>query len=127
MRSRLPETTNGDGGWQGRFRVGALDGVLLRYAVAIAGGLDGIAVTHLDRPPVPVCDAYQLDGREVRALDPGIPRDLAHRLRLGETLRRARPILRDADPTAFVAEATGLPVVLESRGPRAVDKRWREV
>lgn len=56
----LPEPHNGAEGWQGRFRVGAFDAVLARYALACCGGVDALALTHLDRLAArwPVCAAY---------------------------------------------------------------------
>lgn len=39
------------GGFAGPFRQGHLDLGLLRYAIAVAGGVDCLAVTHLDRQP----------------------------------------------------------------------------
>ena len=44
----LPEPHNGTGAWQGAFRTGHFDAVAHRYAVEVAGGVDGLAVTHLD-------------------------------------------------------------------------------
>ncbi|WP_426747021.1 adenylosuccinate synthetase [Myxococcus faecalis] len=57
----LPEPHNGADGWQGGFRVGAFDAVLGRYALEVCGGVDALAVTHLDRLTSrwPVCDAYR--------------------------------------------------------------------
>lgn len=48
---------NGDGPWQGAFRVGAFDEVLLRYALDVCGGVDALVVTHLDYPQIRVVDA----------------------------------------------------------------------
>jgi len=129
------EPHNADDGWQGRFRVGALDGVLLRYAVEVCGGIDALAVTCVDRAPAgPVCDAYRApappelattSGDRVVSLVPGAYADLAHRERLGQWLRTVVPILEPADPVRFCEHATGLPVRLVSQGPRPHDKRWR--
>ncbi len=44
----LPEPHNTDQGWQGPFRRGHPDAVLLDYAIAAAGPLDGLVATHLD-------------------------------------------------------------------------------
>jgi adenylosuccinate synthase len=119
------ELHNADHGWQGRFRVGALDGVLLRYAVEVCGGVDALAVTCLDRVgEATVCDAYVADGVRTRSLDPGRADDLAHRERLGGWLRSVAPELDRGDAVAFAEAATGLPVGLQSRGPTAADKRW---
>lgn len=43
-----PEPHNGNDGAQGVFRVGHLDPILLRYAIEACGGVDALAVTHLD-------------------------------------------------------------------------------
>lgn len=45
-----PDPHNTTGAYQGEFRVGYLDTVLLRYAIACCaqGGIDGLAVTHVD-------------------------------------------------------------------------------
>ncbi|WP_084535019.1 adenylosuccinate synthetase [Nocardia yamanashiensis] len=44
----IPERHNGTGEYQGAFRVGHLDPILLRYAIEACGGIDGLAVNHLD-------------------------------------------------------------------------------
>jgi adenylosuccinate synthase len=51
--------------WQGSFRVGCFDLLLARYAVQTAGGLDALAITHLDalrHGEVMVCTAYEYVG-----------------------------------------------------------------
>ncbi|HUQ61379.1 adenylosuccinate synthetase [Lentzea sp.] len=45
---RFPEAHNGTGEYQGAWRAGHLDADLLRYSVRCCGGVDGLAVTHLD-------------------------------------------------------------------------------
>lgn len=45
----IPDMHNGVGEWQGSFRIGWLDMVLARYALAVSGGADAIALTNLDR------------------------------------------------------------------------------
>ena len=44
----LPEPHDRAGQWQGPVRVGHLDAVALRYAVEACGGIDAVALTHLD-------------------------------------------------------------------------------
>lgn len=92
----IPELHNGDGGWQGRFRTGALDLPLLAYAARACAGLDGVAVTCLDRVParVPVRTEQGLEEVE-----------------------------RDAIP-GLVADAIGAPARLLSSGPTAREKRY---
>ncbi|MEL6345838.1 MAG: adenylosuccinate synthetase [Myxococcota bacterium] len=126
LKNQLEEPHNVDGGWQGPFRVGALDGVLLRYAVTASGGLDGIVVTCLDQivaSKAPVCHVYHHP--QVTMLPLGVEGDLDHQRRLTRLLQKVRPeICWTDDVIGFVETATGLPVVLTSHGPTATDKRW---
>jgi len=139
MQRGRPEPHNTNDGAQGAFRVGALDHVLLRYAVSVAGPLDGLAITHLDRPLTPPVVAYEdardpnlfvHDAMHAIGLRSG---DLEHQTRLGEALSAARPRygelrapeLRAADWRAAIQEALSLPIVLTSSGPTASEKAWR--
>lgn len=132
----LPEPHNAAGGWQGGFRAGPLDLVLARYALAACGGVDALAVTHLDRVREgwPVCDGYErrdgprwvtAGGRitSIRALE---TRDLAAQRALGEALRGARPLLDpcEGDLGARISSALNAPVRWRSYGPRRCDKRF---
>ncbi|NHZ32925.1 adenylosuccinate synthetase [Massilia rubra] len=135
----LPEPHNASGGWQGRFRRGHPDALLLRYALQVAGPLDGLLVSHLDvfgrEPHLRWCGGYEdgdaagdlcardpVSGR-IEAILPGAAHDLAHQERLGHLLARARPHYAGepvADASAFVAQLealTGLPVLFGSHGP----------
>ena len=134
---RLPERHNRHGDWQGVFRVGHFDAVALRYAVSVAGGVDALAVTHLDTaerlgtagPPgtgaVRVCDEYLVDGRRVERLVPGPERDLGYQERLTGMLLRAQPSYADLAGAwpGVIEAALGAPVALLSWGPTAADKR----
>ena len=129
----LPEAHNGRGEWQGAFRVGHFDAVAHRYAIEVAGGVDGLAVTHLDAPArcpgLRVCEAYTVDGEPWTRIVPGRARDLTYQAQLTARLRRARPAtLRRPDDWA--GELGGLlaaPVVLESSGPGTADKKFADV
>jgi adenylosuccinate synthase len=128
LTEQLPEV-DGDDSSQGRFRVGALDGVLLRYACAIVGGLDGIALTCLDRTAsvVHVCEEYSgAQGETIARIEAPLATDFLGREQLTERLRRshARTTTTD-DVVAWVENITGVPVIVESWGERAADKRWR--
>jgi adenylosuccinate synthase len=116
----LPELHNPDG-HAGRFRVGALDVVLLRYALRVAP-MDGLAVTCLDRvgsTPL-VCLKYD----EFDELQP--PSTLEEAEAIGLALRTVRPVL---SPCAHLIEGierwTGARVMLTSSGPTSGDRRWR--
>ncbi|MCB9668268.1 MAG: adenylosuccinate synthetase [Alphaproteobacteria bacterium] len=120
----VPEVHNGPECWQGAFRTGALDGVLLRYALDVVGGVDGLAVTHLDRlANGPVCTGYSglPESFGSDRLRPGAKDDLTWREALGHALRGVRPILETVDVRAWL---TGLaPVALEAWGPTARERR----
>ncbi|PRX96074.1 adenylosuccinate synthetase [Allonocardiopsis opalescens] len=129
LTAALPEAHNGPGRWQGAFRVGHFDAVAHAYATAATGGVDEVALTHLDAPArapgMGLCTAYRIDGELVAALEPGPPGDLAAQARLTERLLRAEPVIAPApaDWPEAVAEVVGAPVTLLSSGPRATDKR----
>jgi adenylosuccinate synthase len=135
----LPELHNASAGWQGVFRVGHPDFVLARYAARVCGGLDALAVTHLDRvgalARVAVAYAPPIDGTlfvhdergRVVDLREG---DLAQQERLGQTLRDIRPIWDDApvdveSRLGQLEDVYGVPVLLTSAGLTAANKRWR--
>jgi adenylosuccinate synthase len=124
----LPEPHNQHGTWQGAFRTGHFDAVALRYAVEVSGGVDAVALTHLDaaaRQPLRVCRSYQVDGQPLQRIIPGPERDLGWQERLTAMLLRARPVYEDPGPDwpGLVEGALGAPVVLTSYGPTAADKR----
>jgi adenylosuccinate synthase len=129
----LPEPHNGHGRWQGAFRVGHFDAVAHRYAVEVAGGVDALAVTHLDVPrpggTVPngpaLAWAYRVDGATRERIEPGSPGDLAYQEKLTAMLDRAEPVYTSVDPadrSAAIGAFLGAPVRLESYGPTAVSK-----
>jgi adenylosuccinate synthase len=125
------EPHNSSDSFQGRFRTGVLDAVLLHYALEVCP-VDGLAVTHLDRAPNPprLCVGYVEPGppalvREGR-LVPGAPEDLEHRERLGAWLRTVTPRILEAELLPWLEAELG-PVWLESHGPTAADKRWRRL
>jgi adenylosuccinate synthase len=124
----LPEQHNGHNRWQGPFRTGHLDTVTLRYAIEVTGGLDAIAVTHLDtaasHPELRVCRAYQAAGHALTRLPPGPARDLDYQQQLTAMLLTARPVYSHpgGDWAGLVEQETGAPVVLRSHGPTAADK-----
>jgi adenylosuccinate synthase len=122
------EAHNTDEGWQGRFRKGALDLVLLRYALDASGGVDGLALNCLDQvgSAVQVCDSYQVDGEVVRELPIPSPGDLIALENLGRQLRRAKPEIRTVATHDLVSEiesALDVPVWLVGEGPTAAHRR----
>ncbi|GAA2908568.1 adenylosuccinate synthase [Streptosporangium fragile] len=115
----LPEAHNGDGPWQGPFRTGHFDAVAHRYALAVTGGADGLALTHLDAPVSRMCVSY-----DIGELPVGPAGDLDRQAGLTGLLAAARPRYADGvdDWPEAVAEALGIPVWLGSSGPTAADK-----
>lgn len=47
----LPEPHNGNDGFQGKFRLGQFDFDLAAHAITIVGGVDALAISHLDYLP----------------------------------------------------------------------------
>ncbi len=125
----LPEAHNGTGEWQGAFRVGHFDAVAHRYAVEVAGGVDALAVTHLDVPgrcpELRVCESYTVDGEPWTRIVPGPAHDLDHQAELTDRLNRAEPgvLRRPDDWAATIATLLEAPVEIESYGPSAADKK----
>ena len=133
----LDEPHNPTGAWQGAFRAGWPDAALLRYAVAACGGVDGLAVTHLDRlaavPRWRACVAYEPRAPWISAegaLALGPPRDLPWQEALGRSLRDARPVFEELGEAvsaeryvAWLERRVGAAVWVTSEGPRAGDKR----
>ncbi|MBI2394067.1 MAG: adenylosuccinate synthetase [Deltaproteobacteria bacterium] len=137
---RLPEPHNAHGPWQGAFRWGDLDLALLRYAIAACGGVDALAVTHLDALAAMsewrVCRAHLPAPGDAHLFDEhGTPRlgrftDLDHQSALTEALFRTRPVIDVplAAPTParvvrWLGDQLGAPVVLGAHGPTHLDVR----
>ena len=124
--SPLLEPHNSDDGWQGKFRRGHLDFVLLRYALrACAGTVDALMLTHADalaRASLRTCDSYADVNDEPALLT--MP-SLAERVAQTQALMRARPQyssapVRDEGVLLSTVEAKlQLPVWRSSTGPTA--------
>jgi adenylosuccinate synthase len=126
---RYPEIHNDDRGWQGRVRRGPLDFVLLRYALEVCGGAEGLALNCLDRTAegVAVCRSYQTDGAAVDRLAPPPAGDHAALCQLGSRLERVRPVLNHVAGSRLVEtvkQQLGVPVILSAAGPSAGDRSW---
>ncbi|MFI6763839.1 adenylosuccinate synthetase [Micromonospora sp. NPDC050417] len=125
----LPDRHNATGRWQGPFRVGHFDAVAHRYAVEVAGGVDALAVTHLDAPgrapELAICPEYVVDGAFLERVVPGERGDLAYQERLTSLLGRARParLDRPAHWASAIGALLDAPVVIESYGTSTADKR----
>jgi adenylosuccinate synthase len=130
----LAEPHNGQGGWQGRFRRGWPDPILLRYAIRANVGVDALAVTHLDA-------LARMEWRGVRGYEGSAERALEERIcaddfsareRRTEALGASRVVLERVpnDEAGFVAwleERLETPVTIGSMGPTASMKvNWRD-
>lgn len=133
LATALPDPANHFGAWQEGFRVGWLDLVLLRYAAAVTGALDYVAVTCLDRlaalPVRQVCTAYANGRERVERLAPAATvGDLVHQADLTRLLGACRPVLApvadQAELLRLIEAATGAPAALLSYGASAHEKRW---
>lgn len=127
----LAEPHNHASGWQGGFRRGHLDGVLLRYSCAIAGSLEGLLVSHLDvferlkatKQKLQMYSAYSTQAGIVCELSVSSRLDLAHQTALTQLLMAARPqydsapITNAADCIERLATVAGCPVVFGGFGP----------
>lgn len=122
-----PEPHNGAYEWAGAFRQGHLDLVALRYALLATGGVDALAVTHMDRlatSGAKVCDEYHTTSNAMFYLPSERPTielmDLATR-----ALERVRPVYRNVRSDEFLGyleSELGVPIAVTSYGPTAADK-----
>lgn len=72
LSKALLETHNATNAWQGPMRIGWFDAVAMRYALRVSGGVDGLAVSCIDRlvdlPTILVCDRYRFVGKTTEKL-----------------------------------------------------------
>jgi adenylosuccinate synthase len=120
----ITDPNNPSNPWQGPFRVGHFDAVAHRYALDVNGGVDAVALTHLDiaarqRPALKMCVEY-----DDVTLTVGPPGDLDRQEALTRRLLAAKPVYVDGvvDWRSAVEESLGVPVVLTSWGPTARHK-----
>ncbi|TQM77816.1 adenylosuccinate synthase [Saccharothrix saharensis] len=105
--ARFPERHNDTGRYQGAWRAGHLDAVLLRYAIDACGGVDALAVTHLDAHDLQVATRYDapLPATDLTAF-------LTHRA----------PTLVDLpDPVTWLETHLDVPVLVTGAGPDRTD------
>jgi adenylosuccinate synthase len=138
LDARLPEPHNQSDGWQGRFRRGHPDAVLLRYALESVGALSGLFIGHLDvfqrGITLKWCESYT-----PAAMPPSVPdltrlplgpnEDLSHQSMLTRMLFNAQPHYAPeviGSAAAFldrIASITDLSVSLRSYGATFAEVR----
>lgn len=150
LTDNLPDPNNGTNEWQGTFRIGQLDAVLLRYTTRACGGFNGLAVSCLDQlaqmPKWQICNSYKaptdIDRSELEKffeLDSGVITNIrVHRgvgvdhhnyqQRLGELLRPCAPQFDQITGTPddylrAMEELIEVPVAITASGPRAADRK----
>ncbi|MEA2327215.1 MAG: adenylosuccinate synthase [Thermoanaerobaculia bacterium] len=121
-----PPEHNTFNAWQGAVRRGWFDGVLARYAAEADGGIDALAITHLDWlsriGTWTYCDSYLPDLR----LYSSAVRSLDRQEQMTSLLAKVRPVLRDSpareeEVLEMIEHLTGKHVAFGSRGPSAGD------
>jgi adenylosuccinate synthase len=146
LTQQLPDRHNGHNPWQRAFRVGHLDLLALRYALAVAGPIDGLAVTNLDRlgelPAWYTCKRYRTNGyagdlsdfflKDAQGITairpPRDPQDLSQQARLTALLFELEPLLIPWEGglgayAEFIAEALNAQLTLTSYGPTTREKQ----
>jgi adenylosuccinate synthase len=137
MLDRLPEPHNSGDGWQGGFRRGHPDTVLLRYAVEAAGRLSGLLISHLDvfQPEVALkwCEGYSVEHSlsrwpgYVEKIPLAASEDLTHQSLLTQLLQNVspryhpEPIRSATEFLERVGGITSLKVAFRSYGPTYAD------
>lgn len=129
--------------WQGDFRIGHMDLVAAKYALDIIGGIDCLALTHMEKAAygLNVCTAYEYRGNEdisglfeaksicgmtiIRSIKPQA--ELQEQAQFAGILKDCIPAVwksfSDADTMiSFMEEYLGVPVAIASFGPKRSDK-----
>jgi adenylosuccinate synthase len=137
----LPEPHNSGDGWQGRFRRGHPDAVLLRYALKAAGSLSGLLICHLDvfqrGVSLKWCAGYSIIPpllpwpRYMERLEYKTSVDLDRQCALTHLLKNAcpqysaAPICSVPDFLDRISGVTSLPVAFGSYGPTWADVQMK--
>ena len=125
----LAEAHNGSQGWQGDFRRGHPDALLLRYALRHAGRIEGLLVSHLDvfenGRTLKWCAGYETPSGRVRDLSLCGANSLDQQASLTDLLFSAKPVY-DAraissaeDYLERLTSAAGIAALFGSYGPVA--------
>lgn len=135
----LPDMHNSDKGHQGKFRAGWFDAVLARYAIAVSGGVDTLALTHLDRiaavkSDIKIATAYDAKQDIVthNLLVKPVLEDLGYQEAMTRFVSSITPVyevVKEGTPPEHyvmrVEELLSVPVHFCSKGPTTLDKYTR--
>lgn len=124
----FPEPHNGPGVYQGAWREGVFDAVLHRYAIEVAGQVDGLAISHLDCQAESYANGYLIDGMEVSrlAVKPrGEKENLKYQATQGLALHKAQPLYEQfkTNRPFHIAELLDTPVAIVAYGPTSSDRK----
>jgi adenylosuccinate synthase len=145
LTARVQDQHNQNNAWQRQFRVGSLDFVALRYALAVTGRVDGLVLTNLDRMDAMsqwrTCDLYQYAGDKTNLKDyfdlrgpfisdikvPADPTHLGRQAELTHLLFKMKPVYVDLEKDSrayieFISQTLNVPVAITSTGPTALEK-----
>ncbi len=124
VRPFVAEPHNPTNEWQREFRVGWFDSVMTRYALKVAGRIDEVAITHVDRiaaqPQWSIVDSYAHG--EIPVID---ATDFAEREKLTQRLmdeRVNRMSVSTASYLHYLKQFIQPPITIESRGATYEDK-----
>jgi adenylosuccinate synthase len=156
LTAALPDLHNRTNPWQLTMRIGYFDAVAARYAIAVAGQVDLLAVTHLDRlrdmeewriadrykycgSPSGLDDYFALQDGAIADIKVGGFQDLVRQEQLTLRLQHCVPkyqvhpkitkSMSETDVAAFlvqIEQQLGVPVGIVSQGPTALDKGFTE-
>lgn len=124
----VSEPTNPSNKWQGDFRVGDFDAVLANYAIAVSGGIDYLAVSHLDVvesiPKPKIVTEYSDElGFKINNIPIIDPLNLELRAKLTKklsTVKSVCPVKFNLDLITNILEKN---ILIEGRGPMSADRK----
>jgi len=125
VSAAIREPHNRETRWQGPVRYGWFDAVLGRYALEALGGVDMLAITHLDAlsrlEQWKLCDAYHLNGSNCLTRLAGLAGSLTPLLEKIEPIWSAESNPREPRVLERIEAALGVDVSIGSHGPCASD------
>lgn len=144
LTKTIPDEHNITNEWQGEFRIGWFDLVATKYSLEVAGGVDLIAMTNLDRinfEKIKVCVGYKYTGKGRKILRRffdlsrdgkvitriKIPKKATkkHQEKLTKLLSMCKPVFRKVEYGEYIRyleEELNVKIGIVSYGPMAEDK-----